>query len=99
MYLMEEEKFINSIDDLEDVVSEEVFKFLESNKEDDNQIIEDLKEEIDVYSDDNLCYRNSILDAVKEVEEIIEFINGSKRLNKNSLLNKLNNLYEVLDIL
>ena len=93
MYLMNEGKFINCIEDLREVTTEEVFAAIE------NLTKEDKKEEVqgDNYELIADGYFQQINQTLNLIEELKEYLIDSKKINRNTIMNKINEMSNTLE--
>ena len=97
-------KIILSMSDLTDILDanglHEISEFLSDNLNTKRLEVEaelsNLQDEFDSYESQNEEYHDCIVDTANSLEEIINSINDSKRLNRLNLVNTLTDIFDGL---
>lgn len=89
-YLNETQNYVRKIEDLEEVVSEDIYKAIKGlNDEEATEIAENMERvqyDKNVYESRFEDAKNQLFDAQRLVEDLIDYIENSKRVNRNKIL-------------
>ena len=97
-------KIILSMSDLTDILDanglHEITEFISDNlntkRLECEAELQNVKDELDSYEMQNEEYHDCIVDTANSIEEVINSINDSKRLNKSELVKRLTEIHESL---
>lgn len=102
MYYLNNGNIINNMESLQDNVSDDVYEAIEGLH---NEEINELKEDIQYYKYEKENYelrfndtKSQLYNALREIEELKDYIKGSKRVNRNTILEYVLELQNIIEI-
>lgn len=102
LYYLNNGMIVNSIEGLQNNIDDDVYEAVEGLH---NEEINELKEDIQYYKYEKENYelrfndtKSQLYNALREIEELKDYIKGSKRVNRNTILEYVLELQNIIEI-
>lgn len=102
LYYLNNGMIVNSIEGLQNNIDDDVYEAVEGLH---NEEIDELKEDIQYYKYEKENYelrfndtKSQLYNALREIEELKDYIKGSKRVNRNTILEYVLELQNIIEI-